>query len=112
MDTLHIKALTVSTKIGVYAWEQRVNQPLLIDISMDSDFSVCNDDLNNTIDYASLCETITHFVESKSFRLIETVANEIANLIKQKFKVSHLTVAVSKPQAVKNAANIQVIVHR
>lgn len=112
LDTLTIKALNVSTKIGVHAWEQRINQQLLIDISMDADFSACDDDLSKTIDYAALCETVTHFVESKSFQLIETVANEVASLIQQKFKVTQLTVAVNKPCAIKNAANIQVIVHR
>jgi dihydroneopterin aldolase len=112
LDTLNIKALNVSTKIGVYAWEQRINQQLLIDISMNADFSACHDDINKTIDYAILCDTVTRFVESKSFQLIETVANEVAGLIQQQFNVPQVTVSVSKPHAVKNAANIQVIVTR
>ena len=112
MDTLNITALKVNTKIGVYAWEQRINQQLLIDMSLNADFSNCQDELNNALDYAALCETVTQFVESKSFQLIETVANDVAQLIKETFKVSQLTVAVSKPHAVKNAANIQVIVQR
>lgn len=112
MDTLQIKALNVSTKIGVYAWEQRIKQQLLIDISMDTDLSACEDDLSKTIDYAALCETVTHFVEANSFQLIETVANEVAQLIQQQFNVAQITVAVSKPHAVKNAGTIQVVVRR
>lgn len=79
---------------------------------MDSDFSACQDDLNKTVDYAALCDAVTLFVESKSFQLIETVANEVAALIQQKFKVTQLTVSVSKPHAVKNAGNIQIVVRR
>lgn len=112
MDTLHIKALNVSTRIGVYSWEQHINQQLLIDISIDTDFSNCQDNLNETINYATLCETVTDFVESRSFQLIETVANEVAHLIQQNFKVTQLTVGISKPHAVKNAGTIQVIVRR
>lgn len=112
MDTLQIKALNVSTKIGIYAWEQRINQQLLIDISIDTDLSACGGDINKTIDYAALCETVTQFVESNSFQLIETVANEVANLIRDKFKSPQVTVAVSKPHAIKNAGNIQVVVRR
>ena len=112
MDTLNIKGLNISTKIGVHAWEQRINQQLLIDISIDTDFSACQDELANTIDYAALCERVTHFVESKSFQLIETVANEVANLIQEKFKVTQLVVGISKPHAIKNAENVQVIVRR
>lgn len=112
LDTLTIKALNVSTKIGVYDWEQRINQQLLIDISLNADFSACQEDLNNTVDYAALCEQVTQFVESKPFKLIETVANEVADLIKKNFKIGQVTVGVSKPHAIKNAANIQVMVQR
>jgi dihydroneopterin aldolase len=112
LDTLHIKALNVSTIIGVYAWEQRINQQLLIDISLNTDFTQCEDDLDKTIDYAVLCETVTQFVESNTFQLIETVANEVAHLILKQFKVDQITVAVSKPHAVKNAGTIQVVVQR
>lgn len=112
MDVLTIKALSVSTKIGVHDWEQRIKQQLLIDITIPSDFSKCKDQLANTLDYDALCQAVTHFIESKSFQLIETVANDLAALIKQDFKVSQITVAVCKPHAVKNAGLIQVIVNR
>ena len=112
MDTLHIKGLKASTRIGVYTWEQHINQQLLIDISIDTDLSSCQEDIQRTIDYAALCETVTHYVESKAFQLIETVANEVALFIQENFKVTQLTVGVSKPHAIKNADNIQVIVRR
>jgi dihydroneopterin aldolase len=112
MDTLNIKALSVATKIGVHAWEQSINQQLLIDITIPSDFSACQDNLANTIDYDALCQTVTEFVQSKSFQLIESVADSVAHLIQQEFNISQLTVAVSKPHAIKNAGTIQVIVNR
>ncbi|KTC90644.1 dihydroneopterin aldolase [Fluoribacter dumoffii] len=112
MDTLNIKGLNVSTRIGVYAWEQRINQQLLIDISIDADFSSCQEDLAKTLDYEALCRSVTGYVESKSFQLIETVANEVAELIKKQFTPSQVTVGISKPHAIKNAQNIQVIVRR
>lgn len=112
MDTLNITALSVATKIGVHLWEQRINQRLLIDLSISTDFSSCQDTLTNTIDYDALCQAVTLYVESKSFQLIETVANEVAELIQKDFKVTKLTVAVSKPHAIKNAGNVQVVVNR
>lgn len=111
-DALHITALNVATHIGVHAWEQRIKQTLLIDIIIPSDFSACDEDLSKTIDYDSLCKSITLCVESKPFKLIETVANTVASLIQDEFSVSELTVKVSKPHAVKNAGMIQVMVHR
>ena len=111
-DSLIVTDLSVSTKIGVHVWEQQINQKLLIDITIPADFSACQDDLANTIDYDDLCRKVTHHVESKSFQLIESVANEITQFIQQEFKIKKLTVSVSKPHAVKNAGNIQVIVNR
>jgi 7,8-dihydroneopterin aldolase/epimerase/oxygenase len=112
LDTLNIEALKVNTFIGVYAWEQKIKQQLLIDLHIDSDFSHSHEDLNKTIDYEAVCTTVTEYVESKSFQLIETVANELAHLIKAQFKVPKIIVAVSKPHAIKNAGKIQVVVSR
>lgn len=112
MDTLNIKALKVATKIGIHAWEQRINQQLLIDISIPSDFSNCQDKIENTLDYAAICQLITEYVESTSFQLIETVAEHVALRIKEEFKVGNLTVAVTKPNAIKNAGMIQVSISR
>ncbi len=112
MDILNITGLSVATKIGVYAWEQRINQQLLIDITIPNDFKDCKDKLENTIDYEALCQKVTQFVESKSFQLIETVANEVAEFIQEQFKVITLTIAVTKPHAIKNASGIKIVINR
>ncbi|MBL7479489.1 dihydroneopterin aldolase [Legionella bononiensis] len=112
MDYLKISALNVATQIGVHAWEQRIKQQLLIDITIPSDFTSCEDNLTNTLDYDALCRLVTQYVESNSFQLIETVANQVSELIKREFHLTAITVAVSKPHAVKNAGTIQVTVTR
>lgn len=68
----------------------------------------CQDDLANTIDYALLCQQVTEFVSSQSFKLIETVAEQVAGYVKTHFGVKTLTVKVSKPHAVPNAGRIQI----
>ncbi|WP_028388246.1 dihydroneopterin aldolase [Legionella fairfieldensis] len=112
MDSLHIKGLSIATRIGVYAWEQQITQPLLLDITIPADFSTCQDKLAHTIDYAALCNRVTDYIESNAFCLIETVAEQVAALIKNEFNINQITIAVSKPHAVKNAANVQVTVTR
>jgi dihydroneopterin aldolase len=112
MDQLDITGLSVFTKIGVYAWEQAMEQRLLIDISIPCDSSHYRDELSDAIDYDKLCQTVTAFVESHAFALIETVANQIAQLIQTNFAIQQVTVRVAKPHAIKNAANISVTVRR
>lgn len=111
-DMLEITGLSTKTHIGIHAWEQRILQQLVLDIRIPMDFSQCNDQLANTIDYFQLCQCVTEFIESNNFALIETVAEKVAQLIKDKFPVKKLYVSVSKPQAVKNAGNIRVTIER
>ena len=112
MDMLQISALSTKTRIGVYAWEQRILQSVLLDIRIPVDVSTCNNDIENTIDYDKLCQCVTTFVESNSFTLIETVAESVAALIKNEFNIKELIVSVSKPHAVKNAGNISITISR
>lgn len=112
MDSLVVKGLSADTRIGVHAWEQRISQRLLIDISIPLDVSASKDDLSKTIDYANLCQQVTTYVETNTFLLIETVANTVAELIKREFKVPQVSVSVSKPHAIKNAADVRITVNR
>ena len=111
-DNLRITALSVSTQVGIHAWEQRISQKLLLDITIPVDLSTCNNTLANTIDYDALCQQVTAFVESNAFTLIETVAEQVAQLIKEAFKITALSVTVSKPHAIQNAGNISVTINR
>jgi len=112
MDMLHISALRIMTHIGVHAWEQRILQPLLLDIKIPVDLSTCNDTLANTIDYDALSSRVTTLVESNAFVLIETVAETVAECIKKEFHINALTLSVSKPNAIKNAGNVSVTIER
>ncbi len=113
IDTLIISGLQVNTKIGIYSWEQHILQPLLLDITIPLNIQDCQDNLQQTLDYARLCSEITHLLESQSFKLIETVAEKVAAHIKTNFSiVKTLKVSVSKPKAVKNASNITISIER
>lgn len=112
ISKIEIKALSALTQIGIHPWEKAIQQPLLIDICLDINIMQIYDNLTNTIDYDALCKAVTTFVEANQFNLIETVAEKITLLIEEQFKVSKLTVRVSKPHAIKNASNISVIVER
>ena len=112
IDSLHISALRIETHIGVHAWEQRILQTLLLDIKIPMDIGTCNNELTNTVDYAKLCQVVTHYVESNTFLLIETVGEIVAKLIKDTFNINQLSISVSKPHAIKNAGNICVTVNR
>lgn len=112
MDYLRIEGLRIETRIGVNEWEKKINQVLLLDIEIPSDFSQTDDALKNTIDYDALCQHVTELVESTAFNLIETVARLVLESIQKTFKIKALNVRVSKPHAISNAKNISVELRR
>ena len=112
MDKLEINALKVSTKIGIHKWEQCINQDLFIDIAVCRDFSNCDDDINKTIDTEELCNLVTTYVETNSFGLIETIATNVINLIKEKFDTTSVSIRVVKPHAIKNANHVVISMTR
>lgn len=111
MNLLRIEALRTTTRIGVHAWEQAIDQILLLDIDIPlslEKLEQADDMLENTIDYDALCQHVTKLVESNAFKLIETVADRVIRSIQNHFGVQALTVRVSKPDAIANAGNISI----
>ena len=112
MDMLRIEGLRIETRIGVHAWEQKIDQVLLLDIEIPHDFSNINDSLEQTVDYAALCLHVTELVTSTAWQLIETVATTVAASIQIAFDLKALMVRVCKPDAIEAARNICVEVRR
>ena len=112
MDNIQISKLRIETRIGIHAWEQKILQTLLLDIYIPLDLSICKNDLNNTIDYARLAEECTNYIASHAFTLLETVAEQLAKHLKNCFAINSVTICVSKPHAICNAANISVTITR
>ncbi len=112
MDKLEIIGLTVPTCIGVHAWEQKIKQKVVIDLSLPIDCNSVDDTLSNTLDYDKLCQSITHYLETNTFLLIETLAEKLSEQIKAMYGLSSLRLSVSKPNAIANASNVRVTIDR
>jgi dihydroneopterin aldolase len=111
-DWVFIHDLKILTRIGVHEWEQRINQTLLINIACQVDLSSPVTDLLQSVDYAAVSEAVTQMIEPGSFALIETVAQQVADLVLLKFHVNQVKVSVKKPHAVANASGVSVSIMR
>ncbi|WP_395304704.1 bifunctional dihydroneopterin aldolase/7,8-dihydroneopterin epimerase [Enterobacter sp. ECC-019] len=114
MDIVFIEQLSVITTIGVYDWEQTIEQKLVFDIEMgwDNRKSAKSDDVNDCLSYADISETVIAHVEGQGFALVERVAEEVAELLLTKFNSPWVRIKLSKPGAVARAANVGVIIER
>ncbi len=78
MDIVFIEQLSVITTIGVYDWEQTIEQKLVFDIEMawDNRKAAKSDDVADCLSYADIAETVVSHVEGARFALVERVAEE------------------------------------
>ncbi|CNI13851.1 bifunctional dihydroneopterin aldolase/7,8-dihydroneopterin epimerase [Yersinia alsatica] len=114
MDIVFIEELSVITTIGVYDWEQTIQQKLVFDIEMgwDNRKAAVSDDVNDCLSYADISDAVIKHVESQRFALVERVAEEIAELLLQRFNSPWVRIKVSKPGAVAQARNVGVVIER
>lgn len=114
IDRIFIEGLKVETVIGVYDWERSIRQVLIFDIALATDIrpAAATDNINQTLNYKSLSDRVIEFSESQSHQLIETLAEQVAQLIQAEFNVSWLSIKLSKPGALPKANNVAVYIER
>ncbi len=104
MSRISIVDLEVFYRVGVSDAERAQPQQLLLTIEMESDFSAAakSDGIADTIDYFAVTQRLLKFGDGKSWKLIEKLAADIADMILAQFKPAVVTVKVKKfviPQA-------------
>jgi FolB domain-containing protein len=98
MDTILIQDLEVSYRVGVPDAERAQPQRLLLSLELKHDFNpaAAADDLNRTIDYYALSRRLLRLGDGRSWRLIETLAVEIADMVLTDFGPAEVGVEVKK----------------
>lgn len=98
MDTIIINELEVFYRVGVPEAERAQPQRLLLTIEMGSDFAAAarSDELARTIDYYAVAERLLRFGEGRSWRLLETLAVDLAEMIRAEFGARSVSVEVKK----------------
>lgn len=97
-DRIHIEQLEIHANVGVPDAERATKQRLVVNLTLtpQNEFRQLNEALEQTVDYAAVCETVKDFVAARSFKLIETLADELASLITERFAVARIEVEVRK----------------
>jgi dihydroneopterin aldolase len=114
MDIVFIEGLRIETLIGLYDWERRTRQPVVLDLELafDNTRAAASDAIADTFDYKAVSKRLIAFVEAADFQLVETLAERCAALIREEFDVPWLRLRLSKPGAVRGARNVGVVIER
>ncbi len=114
MDIIFLSELKVDTIIGIWEWERRIRQTVIIDLEMSADIAraAATDDVADTLNYKSVAKRIQDFVSESSFQLVETLAERIAGIIRDEFDVAWVKVRVNKPGAIRGSKDVGVLIER
>ena len=66
----------------------------------------------SALNYKSISKRIIAFVEEQKFQLIESMAEEVAQLVLVEFPVPWLRLRVSKPGALRGSEDVGIIIER
>ena len=114
MDKIFLRELKVDTIIGIWDWERKIRQTIVIDLEMSADIAkaAATDDIKDTLDYKGVAKRVQKFVAESSFQLVETLAERIAGIIRDEFGVAWVRVKVHKPGAIRGSRDVGIEIER
>lgn len=114
MDIVYINDLKIDTIIGIYDWEREVRQIISLDLEMGTDIrqAAATDDIQYALNYKAVSKRLIEFIEGSEFLLVETIAEQVSEIIRQEFKVPWLRLRIGKPGAIRGARDVGVVIER
>ena len=114
MDKIFLNELKVETVIGIWEWERKIRQTVVIDLEMSADIAkaAATDSVEDTLNYKLVAKRIQAFVSESSFQLVETLAERIAGIIRDEFDVLWVKVRVNKVGAIRGARDVGILIER
>jgi dihydroneopterin aldolase len=114
MDKIFIHALKTEAIVGIFDWERQVKQTVLLDIEFSADIrkAALSDSIDDTLNYKAVAKRVLTFVEASSFHLVEALAEHVAMLILEEYRVPWVRISLSKPGALRNSRDVGVILER
>jgi dihydroneopterin aldolase len=114
MDTIFLNELKIDTVIGIWEWERKIRQTVVVDLEMAADIRKAaeTDSVEDTLNYKLVAKRVQQFVTDSSFQLVETLAEKIAGIIREEFDVAWVRVSVNKPGAIRGSRDVGVRIER
>jgi 7,8-dihydroneopterin aldolase/epimerase/oxygenase len=114
MDIIYLHDLKIDTVIGIFEWERRVKQAVILDLDMAADISkaAASDKIVDTLDYKAVAKRLIEYVGNNQFQLVETLAERVAEIVLNEFNINWLRLRVNKKGAVRGAVDVGVIIER
>jgi 7,8-dihydroneopterin aldolase/epimerase/oxygenase len=97
---VELRGLSIYAHHGATDAEQEVGQRLEFDLSLDvrECDAVLTDRLEDTIDYAEVCDIVALAATERSYRTLERLCHVIAERLVERFRCESVSVRAAKPE--------------
>ncbi len=114
MDIIFIRDLRIETVIGIYDWERKIKQTVVLDLEMAGDVrkAAASERIEDALNYKAVAKRMIQFVGESRFQLVETLAERCAEVILSEFDVPWVRLSVNKIGAVTGARDVGVLIER
>jgi dihydroneopterin aldolase len=114
MDIIFLRGLEIETVIGIYDWERKIKQTVVLDLEMATDIRKAaeSDRIEDTLDYKAVAKRVIEFVEASDFFLVETLAERIAGIVLHEFSVPWVRLMLNKRGAIRGASDVGILIER
>lgn len=114
MDRIFIRNLSVDTIIGIYEFERTTRQRVILDLEMSADVTRASysEDIASTLNYKTLADRLTSYIQTTEFQLIETLAERVTDIVRNEFGVAWVKLTLHKPDALTGDTDVGVIIER
>ncbi len=114
MDVIFLSGLTTECIIGIWDWERRVKQKVVIDLEMGADIrrAAASDSIEDTLDYKRVSKRLLTFVSESEFQLVETLTDRIAEIVVTEFDVPWVRVRLNKQGAIRGSRDVGILIER
>lgn len=113
-DRIFLRGLTAECIIGFIDWERRVKQTVVLDLEMPVDCAraAVTDEVTDTIDYKRVAKRALAYIEGSEFKLVETLAQRLAEVLLTEFALEWVRLSVNKPGAIRGSRDVGVSIER
>jgi len=113
-DRIELRGLEIPCIIGFIDWERRVPQTVIIDLELPCDcaHAASRDEVADTLDYKKVAKRVLAWVGASQFRLIETLAQRLSELLIEEFALAWVRVRINKPGAIRHSRDVGVVIER
>jgi 7,8-dihydroneopterin aldolase/epimerase/oxygenase len=113
-DKIFLTALRTECIVGIWDWERKVKQTVVIDLEMACDVrkAALSDHIDDTVDYKKVSKRLLSFVGESQYQLVETLSENIARIVITEFDVPWVRVRLNKQGAIRNSRDVGILIER